>query len=150
MLSMTRKTDYALVALARLAEESRRGEGVVSARKIGEQAGIPVSLLMNILKELGRGGLVRASRGAAGGYWLAMPPADITVSRVIESIEGPVRLLPCCSEDETEACRDCRLVPRCPITESVRVLNGRINEYLDRVTLADLIEGHVATPEKDS
>jgi DNA-binding IscR family transcriptional regulator len=70
------------------------------------------------------------------------------VARVIESIEGPVRLLPCCAEDEAQACRECSLVPRCPITDSVRVLNGRINEFLGRVTLADLIEGHVAPPEK--
>jgi len=149
MLSMTRKADYALVALARLAEGARHGEKAISARQIGEQSGIPVSVLMNILKDLGRDGLVRASRGALGGYWLAMAPGEITVSRVIESIEGPVRLLPCCAEDETEACRDCSLVPRCPITESVRALNGQINQVLSRVTLADLIAGHVATSEKE-
>ncbi len=148
MLTVTRKTDYALVALARLALEARQGDKVVSARRIGEQSGIPVSLLMNILKDLSRVGIVRASRGALGGYWLVRSPEEITVARVIESIEGPVRLLPCCAEDEAEACRECTLMPRCPITESVRTLNEQINDYLGRVTLADLIEGHVASSEK--
>jgi Rrf2 family protein len=107
MLSVTRKTDYALVALARLAEAQGAGREVLSARRIGEEAGIPVPALMNILKDLGRGGLVRASRGALGGYALAKTPREITVARVIESIEGRVRILPCCEENETDACREC-------------------------------------------
>ncbi len=151
MLSFTRKTDYALVALARLAEvkaahagPGHPGPGFLSARQIGEQYGIPLSVLMNLLKDLVKGGVVRSSRGAQGGYSLALPPEEITVSRVVASLEGPVKFAPCCGEDETEACRDCRIAPRCPITDSVRSLNGRINDYLGRVTLADLVAGHVA------
>jgi len=147
MLSFTRKTDYALVALARLAEQATdQREEVLSARQIGTQYGIPLPLLMNILKELVKGGLVRSTRGAQGGYLLAQSPSDITVARVIESIEGPVKFLPCCEENETMACRECRIHPRCPITDSVRALNGFLNEYLNRVTLADLVAGKVQTP----
>src|SRR5262245_7174933 len=152
MLSFTRKTDYALVALARLAEQAGPENGgdqeVLSARKIGNQYGIPLPVLMNILKDLVKGGLVRSARGAQGGYSLAKSPQDITVAHVIESIEGPVKFLPCCEEDEALACRECRLHPRCPITDSVRTLNGYLNEYLNRITLADLVAGKIQTPGK--
>jgi Rrf2 family protein len=151
MLSFTRKTDYALVALARLAEQADardggRDESVLSARQIGTQYGIPLPVLMNILKELVKGGLVRSTRGVQGGYTLATSPQDITVARVIESIEGPVKFLPCCEEDEAVACRECRIHPRCPITDSVRTLNGYLNEYLNQITLADLVAGKIQTP----
>lgn len=152
MLSFTRKTDYALVALARLAEvgapDRAREDEVLSARQIGTQYGIPLPVLMNILKELVKGGLVRSTRGAQGGYSLATNPQDITVARVIESIEGPVKFLPCCEEDEAVACRECRIHPRCPITDSVRALNGYLNDYLNRITLADLVAGKIQTPRR--
>ena len=151
MLSFTRKTDYALVALARLAEQAGSSDGgrdeeVLSARQIGNQYGIPLPVLMNILKELVKGGLVRSTRGVQGGYSLATNPQEITVARVIESIEGPVKFLPCCEEDEAVACRECRIHPRCPITDSVRTLNGYLNDYLNRITLADLVAGKIQTP----
>jgi Rrf2 family protein len=101
---------------------------------------------MNILKELVKGGLVRSTRGVQGGYTLATSPQDITVARVVESIEGPVKFLPCCEEDEAVACRECRIHPRCPITDSVRTLNGYLNDYLNRITLADLVAGKIQTP----
>lgn len=150
MLTFTRRTDYALVALARLAEERTRNSevGVLSARQIGEQYGIPLSLLMNVLKDLVKGGLVHSTRGSHGGYSLAQNPIEITVARVVESLEGPVRVTPCCGDDEAVACKDCSLVPNCPITDSVRSLNGRIHDYLSQVTLADLVAGHVHTPSR--
>jgi Rrf2 family protein len=144
MLHLTRKTDYALVALARLAEKASDGTGeVLSARQIGQQYGIPLPLLMNVLKELVKDGLVRSTRGVQGGYSLAKSSQEITVARIVESIEGRPRFVPCCAEDETEACRECSIHPKCPITDSVRALNGQLNVYLNRVTLADLVAGKV-------
>lgn len=147
MLTLTRRTDYALVALARLAAVPPASEApsVLSARQIGQQYGIPVSLLMNVLKDLVKGGLVRSARGARGGYSLARPAAQITIAHVVESLEGPVRFTPCCGEEEEVACKECQLVPKCPITDSVRVLNGRIHEFLTEMTLADLVAGSSST-----
>ena len=68
MLSLTRKADYALVGLVDLA---RRTPGKASARQIAESSGVPLPMLMNILKELLAGGLVCSTRGVNGGYRLA-------------------------------------------------------------------------------
>src|SRR5436190_22048450 len=67
MLCLSRKVDYALISLAYLAERSDR----VSAREIAEVCGLPLPLLMNILKSLHQRGILRSVRGAAGGYEVA-------------------------------------------------------------------------------
>ena len=142
MFGFTKRTDYALVALARLAEESGGG-GSLSARQIAEHYGVPLPVLMNVLKDLTIGGLVRSIRGARGGYVLARPAHAISVADVLGTIEGPVKVMPCCEETEETACLECNLVVRCPVTKSVRVLNDRILAFLERVTLRDLMSDNL-------
>ncbi len=144
MFGFTRKTDYALVALAGLAEVSGDDPARLSARRISERYGVPLPVLMNVLKNLVGGGLVSSTRGARGGYALARSPEGISVNDVISAIEGPVQVMNCCEPDETPervgaVAPDCRMEVRCPITKSVRRLNERINDYLREVTLADLM-----------
>src|SRR2546423_15225910 len=67
MLYVSKKTDYALIALAFLAERVGR---VASAREIAEAHQISAALLMNILKTLQKNSLVHSTRGARGGYQL--------------------------------------------------------------------------------
>ena len=65
MLSLTKKTDYALIALAYLAE---RPDRTVSAREIAGGFQMPVALVMNILKTLHHAKWLASTRGAKGGY----------------------------------------------------------------------------------
>src|SRR5438874_19324 len=67
MLYVSKKTDYALIALAYLAERTGR---VASAREIAQAHKISAALLMNILKTLQKNGVVHSTRGARGGYQL--------------------------------------------------------------------------------
>src|SRR5688500_18092438 len=68
MLSLNRKTDYALVALADMAD---RPQEWASARDIAERSDVPPALLMNVLKTLHGGGILRSTRGVRGGYRIA-------------------------------------------------------------------------------
>ncbi|NNE44702.1 MAG: Rrf2 family transcriptional regulator [Gemmatimonadetes bacterium] len=144
MFSFTRKTDYALVALATLAEERAESTqpGRLSARQISERHAMPLPLLMNVLKDLVSGGLVTSTRGSKGGYSLARSPEGISVNDVVAATEGPVKVTACCGEEESTPCSDCRVVVTCPVTRSLRHLNDRINGFLSEVTLADMIEDH--------
>ena len=92
MLSLTKKTDYAVIAMCHLALAPQR---VASAREIARSFGMPLSLLMNILKRLCVAGLVRSVRGAQGGYALARPAGQITLADLVVALEGPVRLANC-------------------------------------------------------
>jgi Rrf2 family protein len=149
VIAFTRKTDYALIALASLAQEAAaQGEGTPeaapqSARAIAQRYSVPLPILMNVLKDLTGASLVRSTRGVRGGYALARPPRHITVHDVVEAIEGKPSLAICCDDGtaEADACPECGVELRCPVTHSVRRLNERINRFLHEVTLADLLEG---------
>lgn len=140
--SLTRKTDYALVALARLAQQYADGGSPLSARQIAEEYELPLPLLMNVLKELNRGDMVASRRGAGGGYSLERPAEQITLREVISHIEGPVGVAACCEEglEDDDQCLGCRLTNRCPITGSIRRFNDMLISFLDRMTLADMMQ----------
>jgi Rrf2 family protein len=153
MFALTRKTDYALVALATLADERGRVGGRLSARQIAERHGVSLPLLMNVLKDLVGGGLLTSTRGAKGGYALARSPEGISVHDVMAATEGPFKVTLCCSEYEEAPCLDCRVVVTCPVTHSVRKLNDRIHDFLREITLADMMreaERHApASPRRE-
>lgn len=138
MLSLTRKTDYALVALAALADRASEARPL-SAARIAREFGLPAQVLMSVLKSLQQAGLVASTRGAHGGYYLTRIPDDITLGDVIEAIEGSAKLTPCCVEDEADACLACRTTPHCIIRDRMRQLNERVNALFARITLGDLI-----------
>jgi len=146
MLSLTRKTDYALVALARLAQQQADGGHALSARCIADEYGLPRQLLMSLLKSLHRAGLVESTRGLRGGYELARPSDRITIADVVDAIEGSARLTPCCADEEPgEACTMCNLIERCPVTGAIRELNGQIADFLRAVTVDTLLEKSQST-----
>ncbi len=136
MLSFTRKTDYALVALAGLAIQAPAAE---SAHELASRLNLPLPALRNILKELAHHGLVASTQGSAGGYRLARPADEITLSDVVEAIEGPARLAMCCGGAVDEPDHHCRLEDSCRIKSAIRGIHRRLQSVLDQVTLAEII-----------
>ncbi len=134
---MTRKSDYALVAMAHLASA---GSERVSARGIAERLGLPVPALMNILNQLGHAGLVTSTRGPNGGYGLARAPSEISLASLIEAVEGPVKLALCCNEVVDMVERRCEIESACAIKEPVKKVHSMLRRFLSEVTL-----DHIAT-----
>lgn len=139
MLSLSRKTDYALVALAGLCAADDR----VSARHLAQGMRLPLPVLRNILKLLTQRGLLASEQGSQGGYRLARPAAEITVAEVIAAIEGPPRLARCCAEPGADDAVACELVHDCPIVHPIQKVHGLVNGLLERLTLADLVSNSI-------
>lgn len=141
MLTLRRKTDYALVALASLArgQAVRTQRPAMSARQIAQEFGLPLPLTMVILKKLHREGLIESTRGSHGGYRLARPASRIRLTEVIECIEGPLQLAPCCDDGQAQPCQACRISPKCPVRDRIRQISGQIFDFLQQHTLADLV-----------
>ncbi len=133
MLSLTKKSEYALIAICHLA---RVGERVVSAREIAELHEVPLPLLMNVLKQLNQAGYVSSVRGARGGYTLSVPPASLTLSAVLRAVEGPVRLVNCAPIGV--GARVCERASVCSIRSPVHKLHNQLLRFLDEVTVADI------------
>jgi Rrf2 family protein len=132
MLCLSRKTDYALIALAYLAEHRHR---VSSAREIAAAYGLPQPLLMNILKRLHRHDLVLSTRGVKGGYQLG-EVAERT------SLYDLVRILELKTADPDAALLGCGR-ERGPMEAPIQALQYRLIRFLKDVQLSDLIRpGH--------
>lgn len=90
MIQISAKTEYACLAVLDLAATYASGEPL-QVRRIAAAHGIPAGFLVQILLQLKTAGLVVSTRGAAGGYRLARPPAEISVWDVMSIIDGEVR-----------------------------------------------------------
>ncbi|QOJ13777.1 MAG: Rrf2 family transcriptional regulator [Planctomycetia bacterium] len=150
MLSLTKKAEYALIAMYHLARGE--AEAVWSARDISIRHGVPLPLLMNVLKTLHHAGLVRSTRGARGGYTLDRPSGSISLAEIIEAVEGPVALVECVGEAAEQG--GCDLTETCPIRAPIARIHARLRQVLADVSLADVAydEGLVElnTPRKTS
>jgi len=158
MLSLTRKTDYGLVALAFLGQRRREDAGPISARAIAERFDLPASLLSNVLKELNHAQLVDSVRGKHGGYQLAGDPGKITLAEVFTALEGPLRFAACAQQlpilagpdDEEMAPCGCPIAGECLIRTPILRLHQRLQSFFDQTTLADLIPPHDAPTSEAS
>jgi Rrf2 family protein len=145
MLTLTRKTEYAMIAVCHLAKV---GQKVVSARDIAEQHAVPLPLLMNVLKKLNRAGHVNSVRGARGGYVLAASPYELSLAALIEAVEGPVHLVRCTAPASDP--RRCELSQRCFIRRPVVRVHDRLRKFLAGVTIADIAFDQSDIPAVDA
>src|SRR3954452_7648199 len=86
-MRISAKVDYAVRAALELAAaggEPIKGEAIADAQDI------PLKFLENILGELKHTGIVASRRGAQGGYWLAKPPAAVSLADIVRAVEGPL------------------------------------------------------------
>jgi Rrf2 family protein len=132
MLSLTKRVDYGLIALADLSGSL----DPVSARCLADRHQVSYPLLANVLKDLCVAGLVSSCRGKNGGYRLIADPAFVTVWNVIEALEGPFQLAACTGVDHAEGC-DISL--GCTIKWSVNKIHGAILSVLGGVTISDIV-----------
>lgn len=139
MLSLTKKTHYGLIAMAYLAD---RPTTFSSARQIADEHKLPLPVLMNILKSLHHNGLVQSTRGARGGYKIAGDPAELSLARLIDAIEGTPRFE--CDHGSDEQCR----VGACPIRGSVQNLHRKLNDFLENATLAEILDDCNPQPDE--
>ena len=133
MLRLSKKTDYALIALKALVL-SERGTSC-SAREIAARYNIPVELMAKVLQRLARRGLLESYKGTSGGYQLSRPPSLISVAEVIRAIDGPVLVTACSDEDET-----CDQYSKCNVRDPLWRLKDRIVQSLASFTLKELAE----------
>ena len=130
MLSTT--SEYALRALARLAELSR--DQAILGRDLARDAGVPQQYLAKIMLSLRNAGLVLATRGTGGGYMLLRPADAIHLIDVVSLFEGPTTW-PHCLLRGGKQCNSKN--PCAAHTHWGRVRDGYL-EFLEHTTLEDI------------
>lgn len=137
MLRLTKRSEYGLMALAFMAQS---GPAYTSVRSIVSDLGIPRRLLAEVLKDLSRANLVEAVRGPGGGYRLTTSPEELSLARVVEILEGPVKVAECADGGR------CDLSPSCTIQNGIHVVAERIKSVLDTYSLAELAGAEETKP----
>jgi Rrf2 family protein len=130
---ITAKVDYAVRAAAELAAAP---PGPVKGDLLAERQRIPVKFLENILADLRRAGLVASQRGAEGGYWLAVPPTEVSVADIIRAVEGPLADVHGTSPEAVEYPDPAAALQRVWVAT-----RAALRSVLEEVSLADIVSG---------
>lgn len=139
MLRLSKKADYALIAMRHLALGADRGS--TSAREIAEHYNIPVELMAKVLQRLARRGLVASHQGTRGGYHLARSAALISVAEVIEAIDGPVTVTACSTADDR-----CGQYSKCSVRDPLWRIKDRILAALASCSILELANDAIPEP----
>jgi Rrf2 family protein len=143
-MRVSAKADYAVRAAAELAAAEAAEDGPVKGERLATAQDIPLQFLEHILLELKHQGLVRARRGAKGGYWLARPADEVTVADVVRAVEGPIANVQSMPPESIEYAGN---------AESLRdvwiAVRANIRSVLEEVTLADLVSGRMPDTVKE-
>ena len=132
MLRLSKKADYALMAMKHLA--LKRDAASTSAREIAEQYDIPIELMAKVLQRLVRTGLLTSHQGTRGGYTLSRSSQSISVADVIQAIDGPFTVTACSTESDA----GCEQFGKCSIRDPLWRIKERIVAALGTVSLAEM------------
>jgi FeS assembly SUF system regulator len=133
MLKLSKKADYALIAVKHLATHGV--EKSHSAADIAEVYGISPQLLAKVLQRLAKHGLVTARHGSSGGYQLARHPKNISALEVISAVDGPMMITSCVTSHGA-----CDQSNTCTVREPLRRVNESIVQVLRAVSISQMSE----------
>ncbi|MDY3258337.1 MAG: Rrf2 family transcriptional regulator [Ruminococcus callidus] len=139
-MKISTKGRYAIRFLLDLAEN--QDDGYVSVRDISARQNISRKYLEQILPLLSGAGILKASRGANGGYRLLKMPKDYKIGSILRITERNLAPVSCLETDVI----DCDRAENCQTLPMWKGLYKIITSYLDAITLQDLIDGKA---EKD-
>ncbi len=132
-MEISRKTDYAIRLVAALMQNEGRP---LSVRKAATMQEIPYSFARSIQHDLVNSGVITAIRGAQGGMVLAINPDDYTLTELIETLQGPISLAVCLSNEGW-----CSRSGECVFHQVWRGGSDLLRDYLSSITMKDIIDG---------
>jgi FeS assembly SUF system regulator len=132
MLRLSKKADYAMMAMKHLARKSDSAAST-SAREIAEQYDIPIELMAKVLQRLARSGLLTSHQGTRGGYTLSKPTPSISVADIIQAIDGPLTVTACSTQDEA-----CEQFTKCNVRDPLWRIKDRILASLAECSLQEI------------
>ena len=131
MLRLSKKADYALLAMRHMAAHA--DSGAMSSRELAEAYAIPPELLAKVLQKLVRARLLASHQGIRGGYGLGRAPATISVADVIQAVDGPLTVTACSEQDHS-----CDQYSKCNIRDPLWRIKDRIVAALSATSVAEL------------
>lgn len=133
-MKFSSKSRYALRVMVDLAENANE---LQSIKAISNRQQISEKYLEQIAGLLTKANLVESRRGAQGGYSLARDTNKIFVGEILRAAEGKLYVIDCLDPN-----MPCNIADKCKTHGYWDNLNKLVNNYLDTVTLADILKGN--------
>ncbi len=132
-MKLSSKTHYGLMACHILGKNYP--DKTVSASALESMINVSGKYLERIMRMLSGRGIIAASRGASGGYYLKRPPEDITIGEIVRTLEDDMEIIECVKTEGKCKC--------CPTSGVWKKLYEGINGVLDSMTLKQIIDGEL-------
>ena len=139
MLKLSKKADYALMALQYMASvqfSDLTKVRMVNTKEIAEEHHIPVELLAKVLQALAKQEIIESHNGPKGGYILGREPKGISIADVLEALEGPLGIADCYHENDHGLCEQ---LDRCNIRTPLLKVQESIYQLLNSMTIEDMM-----------
>ncbi len=136
-MRLTTKGRFAVTAMIDLA--LRSGKGPVTLSGISQRQAISLSYLEQLFGKLRRHEIVESIRGPGGGYSLARKADKVTVADIIIAVDEPLDATQCGGKENCHGA-DAATGARCMTHELWATLNEKMVDYLDSVSLQDLVD----------
>lgn len=137
---ITQKMKYALKALLVLADEAARDRPEpLTIEVIAKRSGTPKRFLEHILLDVRNAGIIASIRGRSGGYSMIKKPAEISISELLRTIDGPIAPLPCLSRRAYQRCDDCTDESTCRIRRVFAEVFWSYLVIFESLTLEDML-----------
>ncbi len=135
MFKVSRKSEYALIAVQHLARRAR--DGVTSVAELAQAENIPPDILAKVLQGLKRAGLLTAAKGAGGGYRLSRPVQNIDFLDVIRPFEEQLAVVTCQNDHG-----GCGRGGDCTLRDPMAVLNTFVLRQFTGLTMDAFLTPH--------
>ena len=129
MLKLTRKLEYALIALRHMQD---KGDTFISAKEIAETYLIPKELLSKTLQQMARLNYIKAAQGPQGGYRIRKGSTEISMTQFMEDLEGPIGIVDCNINS------DCIQLDNCNIRMPLKQINSNIRAIFNEIRVGDI------------
>ncbi len=130
MLNITRKVEYALIALRHM--QSKNDGAITSANEIAKQYGVPRQLLAKTLQQMAHHNILEAVQGPAGGYKIVAELDKISLKDFFEKLEGPLGMMDCYFDS------DCVQITNCNIRLPIQRINNNMRDMFTQMSLRDV------------
>ena len=130
MLKITKRTEYALIALSHI--KSSDENILITSKDIAMRYIIPKELMAKTLQLMVKIGYIKAVKGPFGGYSSNIKLKNISLKDFIESLEGPLALTDCHIND------DCSQINFCNIKKPIQRINDNFLDFLDNISLMEI------------
>ena len=129
MLKLTRKLEYALIALRHMQDKR---DTFISAKEIAGMYLIPRELLAKTLQQMSKLNYIKAAQGPQGGYRIRKGLTEISLTQFVEELEGPFGMVDCSISS------DCIQLNKCNIRMPINKINDNIRSIFNDIPITDI------------